>query len=208
MKLQVALDLFDLEAAIQVAMELKGVADIIEIGTPFIIKEGVRSVTSIKNIVPETLVLADLKIMDAGKHEAGLAFEAGADIVTVLGAADNSTIEGVVKAAGDFGRQVMVDMISVPDIKKRADEIDKLGVDYICVHTATDVQHTGRNLLEELITLNEAVKYAKKAVAGGVKLETLKLIVPHRPEIVVVGGAITGKPDKRKAALEMKELMS
>jgi len=30
-------------------------------------------------------VLADLKIMDAGEHEANLAFEAGADIVTVLG---------------------------------------------------------------------------------------------------------------------------
>ena len=42
---------------------------------------------------------ADLKIMDAGEHEANLAFNAGADIVTVLGVAHDETIRGVVRAA-------------------------------------------------------------------------------------------------------------
>ena len=37
--------------------------------------------------------------MDAGEHEANLAFNAGADIVTVLGVAHDETIRGVVRAA-------------------------------------------------------------------------------------------------------------
>ncbi len=45
------------------------------------------------------MVFADLKTMDAGEPEAEIAFEAGADLVSVLGSADDSTIAGAVKAA-------------------------------------------------------------------------------------------------------------
>ncbi len=44
-------------------------------------------------------VLADLKIMDAGGYEIMKAAEAGADIITVLGATDDSTIKGAVAEA-------------------------------------------------------------------------------------------------------------
>lgn len=58
-------------------------------------------------------MLADLKIMDAGEHEASLAFAAGADIVTVLGLSADSTVSGAVAAAraAGGGRLVMADMI-------------------------------------------------------------------------------------------------
>ena len=41
--------------------------------------------------------------MDAGEHEANLAFAAGADIVTVLGVSHDETIRGVVAAARRAG---------------------------------------------------------------------------------------------------------
>jgi 3-hexulose-6-phosphate synthase len=207
MRLQVALDLIDIGSAIRLVKELDGIADIIEIGTPFIIKDGIMAVTKIKNAYPELIILADLKIMDAGEHEAKIAFDAGADIVTVLGAANDSTIQGVVKEARKYGKQVMADMIAVTDIRKRTKEIDRTGVDYICIHTASDVQAAGRNPLEELILVREIIRNAKIAVAGGINPETLKLIIAYKPEIVVVGSAITGKPDKRAAAIEMKNIM-
>lgn len=207
MKLQVALDFFDIETAIRLIAELRDVADIIEVGTPFIIKEGIRAVAEVKRAYPDAVVLADLKIMDAGEHEARIAFDAGADIITVLGAAEDATIVAAVAEARKYDRQVMVDMISVPDIRKRAMEIDQFGVDYICVHTAFDVQGDGRNPLKELQEIVESGVGAKLAVAGGINADTLSRILPQAPEIVIVGGSITSRKDRRAAALELKELM-
>jgi 3-hexulose-6-phosphate synthase len=51
----------------------------------------------VKAAYPDKLVFADMKTMDAGELEADLAFNAGADIMTVLGSAGDSTIAGARK---------------------------------------------------------------------------------------------------------------
>lgn len=63
------------------------------------INEGLRAVKEIKAEFPSLKVLADLKIMDAGRYEVMKASEAGADIITVLGVSDDSTIRGAVEEA-------------------------------------------------------------------------------------------------------------
>lgn len=167
MKLQLAIDTLDSDQAIQLMHRVGKYIDIIEVGTPLIIKEGVQAVKKIKQAFPNHTVLADLKIMDAGEFEAGIAFEAGADIVTVLGTTHDSTIAGCVKAAKQFGGQIMADMICVQNLADRAGQIEKLGVDYICVHTAFDEQSSGASPLEELKTVTQAITVAGAAVAGG-----------------------------------------
>lgn len=205
MKLQLALDLVDINGAKAILNDVHDLIDIVEVGTPFIIREGVRAIADIKQTYPFLEVLADVKIMDAGDHEARLVYDAGADIVTVLGAAANVTIQKAAKTARDYQKKVMVDMIAVGNIEQRAMQIDKMGVDYICVHTASDVQNQGKNPLEELKRLNAVLQKTKLAVAGGITTEMLQHIIPYQPEIVIVGSAITTKQDKRKAALELKE---
>lgn len=208
MKLQLALDLFDLEGALELLEEIGDILDIVEVGTPFVIMEGLKSVREIKKGFPGTTVLADLKIMDAGDYEAALAFESGADIVTVLGVSDDATIAGAVHSARKYCRRVMADMIGVNNIKERVIEVDKLGVDFICVHTGTDSQLEGKNPLRELQAVKKLVSNAEIAVAGGITLETAPLIIKEDPDIIVVGGGITKKADKRKAALEIKEMIN
>jgi 3-hexulose-6-phosphate synthase len=207
MKLQLALDLVDINGAKSILDEINDIIDIVEIGTPFIIKEGVRAIADIKQAYPFLEVLADVKIMDAGDHEARLVYDAGADIVTVLGAAANVTIQNVTKVARDYQKKVMVDMIAVEHIEQRAMQIDKMGVDYICVHTASDVQSQGKNPLEELKHLHAVLQNAKSAVAGGITPEMLQSIIPYQPEIVIVGSAITARQNKRKATIEFKKVM-
>ena len=73
----------------------------------------------IKENFPEKEILADLKIMDGGKYEAGQAFKAGADYITVLGVTDNLTVKACVEAANEYGKEVVVDMICVEDIPAR-----------------------------------------------------------------------------------------
>lgn len=207
MKLQLALDVCSIEEGLKLVESIVDYIDIIEIGTPLIIEHGLYPVVLFKEAFPHKKILADAKIMDAGEHEANLCFVKGADIVTVLGVAHNSTIAGVVKAARAHGKQVMVDMIDVHDIAKRVLEIEKLGVDYLCVHTAFDIQSTGVNPLDELRLINEVLSQGKAAVAGGVKVATVKDIVKENPEIIVVGGGITSQSDPVVAASRIKEIM-
>ncbi len=204
MKLQAALDTLSLEECIDLLEETRGSIDIAEVGTPFVIEEGMAPVREFKKKFPEIEVLADVKIMDAGEYEADKCFEAGADICTVLGVSHNETIEGVVRSAKKYGKKVMVDMIAVEDLASRTKEIDQMGVDYICVHTAFDVQKLGQDPLDDLKTVNAVIKNAKSAVAGGVKLETVDAIVQEGAEIIVVGGAICNAKNREAYAKEIK----
>ncbi|MDQ0884597.1 3-hexulose-6-phosphate synthase [Peribacillus sp. V2I11] len=207
MKLQLALDLVNIPQAIEVVREVEQFVDVVEIGTPVVINEGLRAVKEVSAAFPNLTVLADLKIMDAGGYEVMKASEAGASIITVLGATDDATIKGAVEEAKKQGTQILVDMINVKDIEKRAYEIDALGVDYICVHTGYDLQAKGENSFEQLQIIKRVVKNAKTAIAGGIKLDTLPEVIEAQPDLVIVGGGITGQDNKKAVAAKMQELI-
>ncbi|TNJ60662.1 3-hexulose-6-phosphate synthase [Paenibacillus hemerocallicola] len=207
MELQLALDLVDIPQAKELVKEVEPYIDIVEIGTPVVINEGLRAVKEIKEAFPHLKVLADLKIMDAGGYEVMKASEAGADIITVLGVSDDSTIQGAVAEARKQNKKIMVDMINVKNIEERAKQVDTFGVDYICVHSGYDHQAAGKNSFEELSAIKRVVKNAKTAIAGGIKLETLPEVIQANPDLVIVGGGITGHADKPFAAAEMQKLV-
>ncbi|MGK9250633.1 3-hexulose-6-phosphate synthase [Paenibacillus humicus] len=208
MELQLALDLVDIPEAIKVVAEVADSIDIVEIGTPIVINEGLHAVKAMKEAFPQLRVLADLKVMDAGGYEVMKASEAGADIVTILGVSDDATIRGAVEEGRKQGRQIMVDMINVTNLEERAREVDAMGVDYICVHAGYDHQAEGKNSFEQLRTIKSVVKNARTAVAGGIKLATLPEVVAAGPDLVIVGGGITGQDDKKAAAAQMRELIA
>ena len=208
MKLQLALDLLDTDAVRRVLDEVIDLVDIVEIGTPLILQEGMRFVSEIRERHPTVTLLADLKIMDAGEFEAKIGFDAGADIVTVLGAAHDSTIQGALNQAHKRGKQLMVDLIAVKDVRTRTGELELLGVDSVCVHTAFDVQKQGQSPLRELQLVETVRKRTKIAVAGGITPATLPEILVHQPDVVIVGGFVTGHSDKRKAVKEIRQHFS
>lgn len=207
MELQLALDLVNIPEAKELIKEVEAHIDIVEIGTPVVINEGLRAVKEIKDTFPHLKVLADLKVMDAAGYEVMKASEAGADIVTILAVAEDETIKGAVAEARKQNRQILVDMIGVKDIAVRAEELDSFGVDYICVHTGYDLQAVGKNSFEDLNTIKRVVKQAKVAVAGGIKLATLPEVIQAQPDLVIVGGGITSTEDKQATAAEMQRLI-
>jgi hypothetical protein len=131
MKLQLAIDLLSVPDALSLLHKVAPYVDVIELGTPLIKQEGLSVVTDIKAAYPEKLVFADMKTMDAGELEADLAFKAGADIMTVLGTAGDSTIAGAVKAGKKHGKAVVADMIGVADKPRRMKELKTLGVSWV-----------------------------------------------------------------------------
>ncbi|WP_019156312.1 3-hexulose-6-phosphate synthase [Robertmurraya massiliosenegalensis] len=207
MELQLALDLVNIPEALELVKEVEEHIDIVEIGTPVVINEGLHAVKAVKDAFPNLKVLADLKIMDAAGYEVMKASEAGADIVTILGASEDMSIKGAVEEARKQGKKILVDMIAVKDLAGRAKEVDALGVDYICVHTGYDLQAVGKNSFEDLQTIKSVVKNAKTAIAGGIKLETLAEVIKVQPDLIIVGGGITGQADKKAAAAKMQEMI-
>ena len=208
MKLQLALDSSNSQEAIRILEKVSNLVDIVEVGTPLLMKEGVKIVTEIKAAYPQLEVLADLKIMDAGDIEASIGFEAGADIVTVLGVAHDVTIRRVVNQARTLSKKVMVDLIAVDDVRERTNQIEAIAPDYCCVHTAFDLQAHGMDPLREIQLVQSALTQAQMAVAGGINPEILPDILAYRPAVVIVGGFITNHPEPRQAALEIRELLA
>ena len=98
----------------------------------------------------------------------------------------------------------MADLINVQDIPGRAARLLSMGADYICVHTAVDVQRQGRTPLGDLKTLLTAIPGSHAAVAGGINKETARAYAALAPAIIIVGNALYSAPDIRKAIAEIK----
>jgi len=205
--LQVALDFVNLKRAVQIAKEsVAGGADWIEVGTPLIKSEGLNSVRKIKKLFPEKTIVADMKVIDTGRYEVESAAKAGADVVVVLGVADDSTINEAVDAANNYGCEIMVDLMNVDDIGKRAIEVEKMGVDYICIHVSIDQQMRGMNPVKELARISKKIGIPL-AIAGGMNSESVADAIKGGASIIIVGGAITKAENARIATERIKKVM-
>ncbi len=206
--IQVALDFVNLKRALKVAeTAVKGGVDWIEAGTPLIKSEGLNSIRELRKKYPEFTIVADMKIMDTGRIEAESAFKAGANIVCVLGAADDSTIMECVEAAKNYGGKVAVDLISAKSPEKRAEEVEKMGVDYITLHTSIDEQMRGGNPFQNLRNISSKVNIPL-AIAGGINSETAPKAIEAGANIIIVGGAIIKARDPERATRIIKESIS
>ena len=207
MELQLAIDLLNKEEATKLANKVKDYVDIVEIGTPIVINEGLPAVQHLNDNIEGVKVLADLKIMDAADYEVSQAVKFGADVITILGVAEDASIKAAVEEAHKSGKELLVDMIAVQDLEKRAKELDDLGADYIAVHTGYDLQAEGQSPLESLRKVKSVISNSKVAVAGGIKPDTIKDIVSENPDLIIVGGGIANADDPVEAAKQCRDVV-
>ena len=207
MKLQLALDDMPLQEAISFTKKVEKYIDVIEIGTPFIIDEGVNAVREFKKEFPAKEILADLKIMDAGAYEAELALKAGADYVTDLGVTDVLTVKGCVEMADKYNKEIVVDMICVSDLPAKIKEMEDVKAHFVSVHTGADQQAAGREPIEDLKIMTAHTKKAKISVAGGISSRTAQMYVDLNPDILIVGSAITHADDPAAEAKAIRDIM-
>jgi 3-hexulose-6-phosphate synthase len=203
--IQAALDTLHYEYTIRLAQLISPYVDIIEIGTPCVKYNGIRIVEALQTLKPKLKILADLKTMDAGLYEASPFYEAGADIVTVLGAADAGTIKGVVEAAKFENAQAQVDLINVKNKLETVAIAYELGAHIIGVHTGLDQQAKGQTPFEDLRKVQQMKVGLKISVAGGINKDTVRQAIDAGADIVVVGAAIYGAADPVRAAAEIRE---
>ena len=204
--MQVALDFVDLGRALKVAEEaVSGGADWLEAGTPLIKSEGMNAVRELKRRFPNKTIVADMKTMDTGALEAEMACKSGADVVCILGVADDKTIREAAAACRRYGAKLMADLIGCPKPIERAGELERLGADLICAHAGIDQQMTGMTSVKMAAELGRKVKVAI-AVGGGINSENIAEAAKYG-EVVIVGGAITKAAKADAAVRELKRAM-
>jgi 3-hexulose-6-phosphate synthase len=203
MKLQVAIDLLSTSDALTLLTKVAEHVDVIELGTPLIKKEGLSVVTNVKAAYPDKLVFADMKTMDTGELEADIAFKAGADIMTVLATAGDSTIAGAVKAGKAHGKAVVADMIGVADKAERLKELKALGVSWVELHAGLDEQAQAGYSIEKLLEMGRKADMPF-SIAGGINSERIEGVESSGAAIAVAGAAIYGAKDPGAAAKRLR----
>ena len=202
---QIALDFVNLNRALKVAeAAAAGGADWLEAGTPLIKSEGLDCLRALRRRFPQKTLVADMKIMDVGRIESESAFKAGANVVCVLGVADDSTIKECVEAAKNYGGRVMVDLLGVSDPTRRAKEVEKMGIDYIGMHTSIDEQMRGKDPFSQLREVSLTVS-VPVAVAGGINSETAAKAIDAGASVIIVGGAVIKAKYPQEATRTIKE---
>ncbi len=203
--LQVALDLLELDRAVEIAGEaVRGGADWIEVGTPLIKSEGMQAVRTLRERFPGHEIVADMKIADTGAIEVEMAAKSGAGIVCILADADDTVIAEAVRSARKYGVRLMADLINAGDPVSRSRELAALGVDYINAHVGIDQQMIGKSSLDLLRRLVGEVG-TPVAVAGGLDAETASEAVAAGASIVIVGGNIIKAADVTGAARRVRD---
>ncbi|MCK4904905.1 DUF561 domain-containing protein [bacterium] len=214
--IQVALDFIELKRAVKLAHEaVGGGADWLEAGTLLIKSEGMDAVRTLRKEFPNHTIIADMKIADTGRAEVEVAAKSGADIVCVLGGISDSTIKECIEAGRNYGAKIMVDLLEVNDLVKRAKQVESWGADYLCIHTPIDAQMSpepeqvrfrarGKNPFKDIEKVSKVINIPI-AVAGGINSETASKAVDAGASIIIVGGAITKSENAKEATRIIKK---
>ncbi|MHA1734254.1 MAG: orotidine 5'-phosphate decarboxylase / HUMPS family protein [Promethearchaeota archaeon] len=199
---QIALDLVNLPRAVQIAREaVAGGFTWIEAGTPLIKAEGMEAVRTLRREFPQCVIVADMKTMDAGSVEVEIAAKAGARVVFILGVADDSSVREAVRAGEKYGALIAADLIETGDYVSRAVELEKMGVDIICIHVGLDQQVLGVDPVEIVRKVSEAVGPSTTvAAAGGLTSETAVKAREAGADLIIVGASLYKSPDVETTA--------
>lgn len=209
MKLQLALDTPDLTQELELAGKVAAQVDLIEAGTPLLIREGIRAVRELRRRHRGRPIVADIKVIDAGEPIAELAFAAGATVVTVLGCASDDVIERVVRSAKRYDGLVMADSLSLSNVPERARQLRDLGVNSLCINRRGFKYAKGLSRDERLDQLAEMVVQIDLPVylAGGIDVPELTLLRNWPLAGVIVGAAIAEASSPVEAAKKMRHIL-
>lgn len=137
--------------------------------------------------------------MDVGDLEAKMAFDAGADIMSVCSRAPHQTIKAAIEEGTARDKKVLVDLLGEKDKVMAAEGIKGMEPHYFCIHTGIDEQKAGMNPLETIRAFSKKISIPF-AIAGGIKPEDISKIMPFNPSIIIVGGYITRAQNPKEAA--------
>lgn len=158
---------------------------LIEAGTPFIKREGMRGVQALRAAWQGPIV-ADLKTTDGGEQEVLMARQAGANAVTVMGSSPTETLDRFIAACRIAGMLSMIDMLGVEDPLHVLTPLRK-APDIVVLHRGRDEESTRGKVIQYRHVNRIRSKYnVLISAAGGVDLREARSAIFNGATIVVV----------------------
>ncbi len=205
-KLQIALDTYDLPSALSPLQKAAAHIDVIECGTILCLAEGMHAVRVIRSLFPDKLILADVRIAEAGSLISKMAFDAGADWVSVVSGATLNTVEAVIKEAAKHHGDVQIELID-GWTWEQAQQWRTLGIQQVITHRSRDGEAKGE-LTWSQRDFDEIRRLAdlgfKVTVTGGVKPADVPLFAGVPVYVFIAGRGIYAAADPAAAAQQFK----
>jgi 3-dehydro-L-gulonate-6-phosphate decarboxylase len=206
-KLQLALDTLDLPSALAPLQKASRYLDVIEVGTILCLAEGMHAVRVIRSLFPEKVVLADVRIVEAGGLISKMVFDAGANWVSVVSGATMATIEVVVGAAQKSNGEVQIELIDGWTIEQARRWRD-VGIEQVITHRSRDAEVGGQlswseKDFDEIRTLAEMG--FRVTVTGGVTLGDIPQFAGVPVFVFIVGRGIYKAEQPEVAARRFRE---
>ncbi len=201
--LQLALDSTNLETAVVSAKKAEKLVDIIEIGTILACAEGMKAVSLLRALHPEHIIVCDLKTTDGGAILAKMAFEAGADWLTVSAAAHPATKAACKKVADEFNilhpelkipKEIQIEIYGNWTLND-AQEWLNLGVKQAIYHRSRDAELAGKGWTQTDIDLMKALSDMglELSITGGIIPEDIHLFKDIKnAKAFIAGRALVG----------------
>ncbi|HMF32919.1 MAG TPA: bifunctional 5,6,7,8-tetrahydromethanopterin hydro-lyase/3-hexulose-6-phosphate synthase, partial [Candidatus Lokiarchaeia archaeon] len=183
---------------------------IIEAGTPLVKRYGIDICKSIREVIPDAFIVADLKTLDVGKLEVDFAFNSTADAVVVSGLSSNETVNKFLVECQRMGMYAVVDFMEVEDPITKLQGLKEIP-DIVLIHRGIDTEETKKDpslrwaLIPQVKELYADKAYVSGkprvlvAVAGGLNNESAALALKMGADILIVGRYITSAKDPERA---------
>lgn len=200
---QVAIDTVSIGEAVRVAeMAMRAGADWLEAGTPLLAFEGVRAIGALSQAFPGVPVLADFKMMDGVRKYVLETARQGGQMASICGVASDASLRVAIKAGKESGIRVVVDLYAVPDMVKRAVEVEAMGADMVYVHFGTDAR--AEDPSQDTVGLVPAVCAAVGVPVGASSFDTEGGVTAMQAgaDILVIGHPLISEPNSEQLLTE------
>ncbi len=203
--LQVALDNFSVAEALESTRVLAPELDIIEVGTLLNLAVGKEGIGIMRTLYPNNIICADLKITDAGGELATMAFEQGADWVTVMCSSENATKAKALDAAKKFGKEIQVELFGTWTFEDAQSWLD-LGLKQVIYHQSRDALNSGGSWGEKDMKVVRRLTEmgCEVSVTGGLTLDVIKLFKGIPVKAFIVGRNLRNAADPAAEARAYK----
>ena len=198
--IQIALDQTNLADALAVANNVHRYVDVIEVGTILAFAEGMTAVATLRKKHPDHILVCDMKTTDGGAILSRMAFEAGADWITVSAAAHIATIEACKKVADELSGEIQIEIYGNWTMADAQAWVD-LGITQAIYHRSRDAELAGVSWTEaDLSKMRQLSELGiELSITGGIVPEDIHLFEGITAKAFIAGRALAGEKGQETA---------
>ncbi len=205
-QIQIALDVFTEQEALEICSLIGAEVDIIECGTLLCAACGVSVAKQIRAAFPNKTLVIDLKITDAAEKLCQLAFEQGANWSTINASADLATVQAGVDVAQKHGGEIQMELFGDYD-EEKVRAWKSMGVNQVIYHKPRESKSGWQTAdLEHIAWLNKLGMDV--SVTGGIDQSNLHIFEGLNIKTFIVGRALINAQNPVEEVATFKSIIN